>query len=94
MAEIKEGILGGIHGKIGPVVGFMWRGRYFLRSTPVKSRKKASEKQILQRTKMSLISSFASKIKDFVNVHYPPVMLNDKMATGKEQLISMLMKEG
>lgn len=94
MAEIKEGILGGVHGKIGPVVGFMWRGRYFLRSTPRKSNKSASEKQIAQRSKLSLVSTFANKVKDFVNANYPLMMLNDKMATGKEQLISMLMKDG
>ncbi|MCC9042377.1 DUF6266 family protein [Myroides sp. M-43] len=94
MAEIKDGILGGVHGKIGPVVGFMWRGRYFLRSTPSKSNKSASEKQIAQRSKLSLVSTFANKVKDFVNANYPLTMLNDKMATGKEQLISMLMKEG
>ena len=94
MAEIKDGILGGVHGKIGPVVGFMWRGRYFLRSTPRKSNKSASEKQIAQRSKLSLVSTFANKVKDFVNANYPLTMLNDKMATGKEQLISMLMKDG
>lgn len=94
MAEIKEGILGGVHGKIGPVVGFMWRGRYFLRSTPRKSSKGASEKQVAQRSKLSLVSTFANKVKDFVNANYPLAMLNDKMATGKEQLISMLLKEG
>lgn len=94
MAEIKDGILGGVHGKIGPVVGFMWRGRYFLRSTPRKSNKSASEKQIAQRSKLSLVSTFANKVKDFVNANYPLAMLNDKMATGKEQLISMLMKDG
>lgn len=94
MAEIKDGILGGVHGKIGPVVGFMWRGRYFLRSTPRKSNKSTSEKQITQRSKLSLVSTFANKVKDFVNANYPLTMLNDKMATGKEQLISMLMKDG
>ncbi|MDR2221140.1 MAG: DUF6266 family protein [Flavobacteriaceae bacterium] len=94
MAEIKEGILGGIHGKLGPTVGFQWRGRYFLRTRPRKSNKPATEMQKIQRDKMGLISTFSSKIKDFVNGHYPPALLNGKMATGKEQLISMLMKDG
>ncbi|MGL4584712.1 MAG: hypothetical protein ACRCVU_17230, partial [Flavobacterium sp.] len=27
MAEIKQGILGATRGKIGPVVGYIWRGK-------------------------------------------------------------------
>ncbi|MDM1499677.1 DUF6266 family protein [Myroides odoratimimus] len=94
MAEIKDGILGGVHGTVGTVVGFMWRGRYFIRSKPRKSHKLATEAQVLQRSKLGVVSSFVSKFKDFVNEHYPQALLNNKMATGKEQLISMLMKEG
>ncbi|MEK6509156.1 DUF6266 family protein [Myroides sp. C4067] len=94
MAEIKDGILGGVHGTVGTVVGFMWRGRYFIRSKPSKSHKLATEAQVLQRSKLGVLSSFVSKFKDFINEHYPQALLNNKMATGKEQLISMLMKEG
>ncbi|MGL5276213.1 DUF6266 family protein [Myroides sp.] len=94
MAEIKEGILGGVNGKIGPVVGFKWRGRNLLRTKPSKSHKEPSDKQIIQRSKMGLVSTFASKVKDFVNGHYPLAMINNKLATGKEQLVSMLLKEG
>ncbi|MFM9402767.1 DUF6266 family protein [Myroides odoratimimus] len=94
MAEIKDGILGGVHGTVGTVVGFMWRGRYFIRSKPRKSHKLATVAQVLQRSKLGVVSSFVSKFKDFINEHYPQALLNNKMATGKEQLISMLMKEG
>lgn len=94
MAEIKEGILGGVKGKIGPVVGFKWRGRNILRTKPSRSSKQATDKQILQRSKMGLVSTFSSKVKDFVNGHYPLAMINNKLATGKEQLVSMLLKEG
>ncbi|MDM1504079.1 hypothetical protein HX071_18070 [Myroides marinus] len=94
MAEIKEGILGGVNGKIGPVVGFKWRGRNLLRTKPSKSHKEPSDKQIIQRSKMGIVSTFASKVKDFVNEHYPLAMINNKLATGKEQLVSMLLKEG
>ncbi|KZE84804.1 hypothetical protein AV926_18690 [Myroides marinus] len=94
MAEIKEGILGGVNGKIGPVVGFKWRGRNLLRTKPSKSHKEPSDKQIIQRSKMGVVSTFASKVKDFVNGHYPLAMINNKLATGKEQLVSMLLKEG
>ncbi|MDR0230435.1 MAG: DUF6266 family protein [Flavobacteriaceae bacterium] len=94
MAEIKEGILGGVHGKVGTVIGVRWRGRNFLRALPRRSNKPASEKQIMCRSKFGIVSTFASKFKDFVNRHCPPALLNGKMAPGKEQLISMLNKEG
>jgi len=94
MAEIKEGILGGVNGTVGTVVGFQWRGRNFLRSKPRKSNKPATDKQRKSRTKLSVVSTFASKLKGFVNEHCPPTLLNNKMATGKEQLISRLIKEG
>lgn len=94
MAEIKEGILGGVNGTVGTVVGFQWRGRNFLRSKPRKSNKPATDKQRKSRTKLSVVSTFASKLKGFVNEHCPPALLNNKMATGKEQLISHLIKEG
>lgn len=94
MAEIKEGILGGVNGKIGPVVGFKWRGRNLLRTKPSKSHKEPSDKQIIQCSKMGLVSTFASKVKDFVNGHYPFAMINNKLAIGREQLVSMLLKEG
>lgn len=94
MAEIKEGILGGVNGTVGTVVGFMWRGRYYIRSKPSRSNKPATDKQIKCRSKFGVVSTFASKFKDFVNRHCPPALLNNKMASGKEQLISMLSKEG
>ncbi|MDR0229541.1 MAG: DUF6266 family protein [Flavobacteriaceae bacterium] len=94
MAEIKEGILGGVNGSVGTVVGITWRGRNFLRSKPRKSNKPATDKQRKSRTKLSVVSTFASKLKGFVNEHCPPALLNGKWATGKEQLISRLIKEG
>jgi hypothetical protein len=94
MAEIREGILGGVIGTVGTVVGFKWRDGYYIRAKPRKSQKPATEAQILSRTKMGMVSTFASKFKDIVNRYCPPTLLNKKMAPGKEQLISMLTKEG
>ncbi len=94
MAEIKEGILGTVVGKVGTVVGVLWRGRNILRAKPLKSSKKATEAQLKQWDKMSLVSTFASKFKDFVNAHCPAVYNGEKWMTGKEQMISRLMKQG
>ncbi|WP_121965007.1 DUF6266 family protein [Myroides sp. N17-2] len=94
MAEIKQGILGAVRGKIGPVVGCIWRGVNYLRTKPRKSSKKATPKQLLQWDKMSLVSTYASKFRDFVNAHCPAVHNGEKWMNGKEQMISRLMKQG
>ncbi|WP_121967144.1 DUF6266 family protein [Myroides sp. N17-2] len=94
MAEIKQGILGATRGKIGPVVGYIWRGKNWLRSKPSKSRKKATAKQLLQWDKMSLVSTYASKFRDFVNAHCPTAKVGEKWLIGKEQMISRMMKQG
>ncbi|WP_418887946.1 DUF6266 family protein [Myroides oncorhynchi] len=94
MAEIKQGILGPVNGKIGTVVGVTWRGVNYIRAKPRKSSKKPSMKQLLQWDKMSLVSTFASKFKDFVNANCPPVLKGKKWIAGKEQMISRLMTQG
>ncbi|MGL4583099.1 MAG: DUF6266 family protein, partial [Flavobacterium sp.] len=94
MAEIKQGILGATRGKVGPVVGYIWRGVNYLRTKPRKSSKKATPKQLLQWDKMSLVSTYASKFRDFVNDHCPAVHNGKKWMNGKEQMISRLMKQG
>ena len=38
MAKITEGILGGFSGRLGPVVGYRWNGRWCMRSRPVEVR--------------------------------------------------------
>ncbi|MFD0699949.1 DUF6266 family protein [Myroides pelagicus] len=94
MAEIKDGILGGVHGKVGTVIGITWRGRHFLRSLPSRSRTPASEKQLIQRNKMRLVSPFTSKIKNLVNKYYPKKQEGNRVLNGHEQLNSHLLKEG
>ncbi|MGL4583975.1 MAG: DUF6266 family protein, partial [Flavobacterium sp.] len=89
-----QGILGPVNGKVGTVVGVTWRGVNYIRSKPSKSRKKPTMKQMLQWDKMSLVSTFASKFKDFVNANCLPVMKGKKWIAGKEQLISRLMTQG
>ncbi|MEK6492617.1 DUF6266 family protein [Myroides odoratimimus] len=94
MAEVKEGILGAVVGKVGTVVGVMWRGRNILRAKPLKSSKKATDKQLKQWDKLSLVSTFSSKFKHFVNAHCPAIYNGKKWINGKEQMISKLMKQG
>lgn len=94
MAEIKQGILSEVIGKVGTIVGVRWRGRNIIRAKPHKSRKKATEAQLRQWDKMSLVSTFTAKFKDFVNMYCPTIFIEGKWMTGKEQMISRLMKKG
>ena len=58
MAEIKQGILGGVSGKIGSVVGAIWRGKNTIRTVPRKRSTKVTEQQLQQRHKFKLVSNF------------------------------------
>jgi hypothetical protein len=62
MAEIAQGILGGVHGKVGTVIGVTWRGKNIIRALPRKSKKPASEKQLEQRKKFKVIANFLSPL--------------------------------
>lgn len=63
MATMKDGILGGLSGKIGNVVGSTWRGKNVLRSAPSTSKKPASKAQKKQRDKFKNVSAFLIPIK-------------------------------
>lgn len=62
MAEIKQGILGGVSGTVGTVVGANWRGKNIIRSKPRKTKKAASDKQIEQRKKFKIVANFLSPL--------------------------------
>lgn len=62
MAEIEQGILGGVRGKVGTVVGTTWRGKNVIRAKPRKSRKQASDKQVEQRMKFKAVANFLSPL--------------------------------
>lgn len=85
-------MMGGVLGKVGPVVGIRWRDKYYWRSRPSKSKKEATEKQLRQRAKLALVSSFLSDVRLFINAHIPKVKGNRGMINGTEQVSSYLLK--
>jgi len=60
MGVIKQGVLGGFQGKVGPVVGSSWKGISVLKSKPVSVANPKTAGQIAQRSKMSNVVAFAS----------------------------------
>ncbi len=55
MGRIRQGLLGGVSGKVGNVVGCNWKGISYLRSLPTRSKKALSEKQIYQQLKYATL---------------------------------------
>jgi hypothetical protein len=94
MAEIKDGILGGVRGKVGTVVGYQFRGKNIIRAIPQRSSKAASDTQILQRSKFKVVISFLNGVRKFVNAHYPIIEVDGEQKIGIDQLRSTLMKDG
>lgn len=77
MGVIKRGILGGFSGSVGNVVGSSWKGIATMKAKPLSVANPNTAAQIAQRTKMSNIVLFASKIvSDIIKP------LNDRFASG------------
>lgn len=62
MAIAKNGINGPFSGKIGAVVGYLWKGRPVMRALPKKTKKKPSLKQLANRQQMALTQGFLKHI--------------------------------
>lgn len=59
MAVIKQGILGGVSGKVGSVVGTSWKGQAVLKAMPLSVANPQSPGQTAQRGKFSGIVNIA-----------------------------------
>ncbi len=70
MAIIKNGIVGGFLGKVGPVVGTKWKGLYVMRGLPDKSTKPPSEKQEAQQARFKLAINFVNKMRELLQVSF------------------------
>jgi hypothetical protein len=70
MARYKNGVNGTFSGKVGNVVGASCRGIDYIRALPEISSKPASEKQLIQRHKFSLITGWLSPLLKLINIGY------------------------
>ncbi|OYU79144.1 MAG: hypothetical protein CFE23_15445 [Flavobacterium sp. BFFFF1] len=70
MALADNGILGSFTGKVGTVVGVRWRDKNVMRSKPKKTRHEPSEKQLAQRSKMGLVSSFLKPLRPITDRYF------------------------
>ena len=60
MAKIKQGILGGFSGKVGPVIGSSWKGKATMRALALHVHQPRTLLQLAERARFGLIGSFLS----------------------------------
>ncbi|MBQ8502571.1 MAG: hypothetical protein IJ494_09850 [Bacteroides sp.] len=70
MANIKQGLLGGVSGRVGNVIGFRRRGKDLLRVQATHINDAKSPRQLKQREKMSTVMDFLSPIMPFIRIGY------------------------
>lgn len=67
MGKIKQGILGGFSGKVGPVIGTSWKGKAVMRAQALSYNDRNSLAQQQQRKKFTLVTKFVASVLGFVN---------------------------
>lgn len=71
MGKYNQGILGAFSGKIGTVVGSSWRGIKYMRSLAAKrGNANASEKQLEQQARFTLITTFLKPVKPLLEIGF------------------------
>ena len=68
MARQRYGIVDGYRGSVGPVIGYMWRGRWCLRSRPVHVHNPCTEPQQRNRERFRQTVLLASRMKEALRV--------------------------
>ena len=66
MAIQAGGFLGGFSGRLGPAIGYMWNGRWCLRSRPTQVRNPRTEAQVAHRTAFKAEVQLAARMRQAV----------------------------
>ncbi|MFD2286647.1 hypothetical protein GJU39_19560 [Pedobacter petrophilus] len=69
MATIKNGILGGLSGKVGPVVGVRLGDQYILRARPQRS-KPFTKKELENQEKFGIVQKYLAPFIDLLKVGF------------------------
>lgn len=70
MGKYKNGINGPFNGKIGHAVGASWLGIEYMRSLPRPSNKPPTEKQLMQRYILGMVSGWLRPLKDLITIGF------------------------
>ncbi|MBO7490443.1 MAG: hypothetical protein J6T88_09210 [Bacteroidales bacterium] len=63
MGKINNNLVGGFSGQTGNMIGYMWRGKWYVRSKPKQYRDACTEQQVAQRSLFRNMVAFAGKAK-------------------------------
>lgn len=66
MGKITNGILGGFSGQVGPVIGYMWRGKMCMRRMPEHVANPRSKAQVAQREAFKQMVQLAASMNQAV----------------------------
>ena len=67
MGKIKQGIMGGFSGKVGPVIGSSWKGKAIIKARALSYNDRNSQAQQEVRARFALLNSFCSANVAFLN---------------------------
>ncbi|WMI69040.1 DUF6266 family protein [Mangrovimonas sp. YM274] len=67
MAQLPNGIMGGISGKLGPLAGTSWKGINVFRSIPANTNHQPTPAQQQQHDKFKTVSAFLNPLKQLIN---------------------------
>ena len=70
MAKFSQGINGPFYGKVGTVVGYMWKGIPVMRGLPKTRIKPFTPKELNQQAKFRLMNEFLTPLNDLFNVTF------------------------
>ena len=70
MGSYNKGILGPFRGKVGPVIGYSWRGKDLMRGLPKESTTAATKAQLEQRAKFGTVIKFLTPIKGILSAYF------------------------
>ncbi|MBP5516218.1 MAG: hypothetical protein J6X86_04620 [Bacteroidales bacterium] len=70
MAKFRQGILGGFSGKVGPIVGYTWKGKNCMRTLPLSFNDAKTTVQLQNRRKFTLLTKFLSSSYEAVAIGF------------------------
>lgn len=73
MGKIKQGVLGGFSGKVGPVIGSSWKGKAYMKGIALSFNDANTDLQKAQRQRFTVVSGFVMSILSFVRTGFRSV---------------------
>ena len=70
MGTIKQGILGGFSGKVGSVIGGIWKGISYMRGIALSHANPQTDAQLAQRQKFAVTMHFLQPLSEFLQLGF------------------------